>query len=191
MSNVAHLLRLRFIKCKHICWHIILKTLFEILDNPMYTDSLKTSQTYKKHFFKNNNNLEIYLKHGWCHVSRPHKMPAMHFPCLFSLAFPPSIAPSHRSMTELGRCVLHQMSDCISLLLAKQGIWKGQSCHPTSLSMVLRRKSFSLLDLSVKIKIIRQVDYSCYFTCCFCILLIRKQLKQEQLWGSYVCVCVS
>ena len=71
-------------------------------------------------------------------------MPAMHFPLLFHSCSLPrllSIAPSHRSMTERGRRVLHQMSDCISLSAGKARDVKGTILPPYFTCRVVTRIS--------------------------------------------------
>lgn len=69
-----------------------------------------------------------------------YKMPAMHFPSSFppALCFPlPPSLPLIDQWQNLGDVCFIKCLTVFLFLLAKQGIWMGQSCHPSSLSVVL------------------------------------------------------
>lgn len=119
-------------------------------------------------------------------------MPAMHFPLLFHSCFLPrllSIAPSHRSMTERGRRVLHQMSDCISLSAGKARDLKGTVLPPYFTCCVVtristhRKKSLFLLkceNSQQKEKDTTAVEQG-RTSLITCWDKIRNQLKQRQV----------
>lgn len=141
-----------------------------LLDTPMYYACLKkATATYKTKKKKKKN--EIY------------KMPAMHFPLLFHSCSLPrllSIAPSHRSMTERGRRVLHQMSDCISLSAGKARDLKGTVLPPYFTCRVVTHISTHRKTVSKKKKNTTAAEQgrTSFITCWD---KIRNQLKQRQV----------
>lgn len=99
----------------------------------------------------------------------------------------PSIATSHPSMTELGRRVLHHMSDCISLSAGKARVLKG-TILPSYLPWCSHissatEKAFSSSSAKRYAKFTAAVkkQRTPVFTCCYTAEVrdkIRNQLKQ-------------
>lgn len=76
-----------------------------------------------------------------------YKMPAMHFASAFSLSafHPPPSLPLIDQWQNLGDVCFITCLIAFLSLLAKQGFWKGQSCHPTCSGVThifSHRKSF-------------------------------------------------
>lgn len=121
-------------------------------------------------------------------------MPAMHFASAFSLsAFhpPPSLPLIHQWQNLGDVCFITCLIAFLSLL-AKQGFWKGQSCHPTCRGVPTylqpQKKAFSSSSAKRYDKFTAAVkkQRTPVFTCCYTAEVrdkIRNQLKQ--------CVCMS
>lgn len=139
------------------------------------------------------------MQHAWCQNA------CYAFPPLFfhfnSLPFPPTIARAHRSLTRLWRCVLHQMSECVSLSACKATNLEEKKTLP---SLLLLEEHYTQLQVWKKLILLgvrgetrfffslkSSLKLLIFFKTCFSVRVIyQKQSKTKAATEDHMCVWV-